>query len=446
MNRSIEFLKTLNISTDYIIVGCSSGPDSMCLLNLLYENGYNVVCAHVNHNIREESKEEFQYIKNFCEQKNIQFEGIELDKSSGGNEYYYRKKRYSFYKKLADKYNTKYIATAHHADDLMETILMRISRGSNLKGYLGFSKIFNEKGYLMIKPLIFYTKADILEYLNNKKIKYYIDATNDTDNYTRNRYRHNVIPFLKKEDPSIHNKYLQFSSELEKANSYINSVVLNEMKKNYNNNTVDLDRFLFLDEYIKECELEKIFSIIFGDDIDLFSKKTAKNILDRLKTNKNFVISLPKGFQACREYNKLVIRKKIKNENYLVELSNRTEIGNEHVFNIVSEDNDTSNFCIRLNTKDISLPLYIRNRKQGDRINVKNMAGSQKVKQVMIDSKIEPSKRDNYPIVVDSQDTILWIPGIKKSKFDNDINKKYDIILKYMRKEEDYEKFDEEEK
>ena len=109
MEQSLELLKSIiNKTTDFIIVGCSGGPDSMCLLNLLYKNNYKIVCAHINHNIREESKEEYSFLKQYCNTYNIPFEGIELKKESN-NEYYYRKKRYDFYKKTAQKYNTKYI-------------------------------------------------------------------------------------------------------------------------------------------------------------------------------------------------------------------------------------------------------------------------------------------------------------------------------------------------
>ena len=119
------------IFNNYVVIGVSAGPDSMCLLNLLHSNDYKIVCAHVNHNIRAESTTEYKFLKKYCEKNKIEFEGLELEKSNH-NESYYRKKRYTFYKELADKYKTKYIMTAHHGDDLIETILMRISRGSKI--------------------------------------------------------------------------------------------------------------------------------------------------------------------------------------------------------------------------------------------------------------------------------------------------------------------------
>ena len=114
------------------------------------------------------------------------------------NEYYNTEMEFfdDFYKKTADKYKTKYITTAHHGDDLIETILMRISRGSHLKGYAGFQKCYEEKGYVFIKPLIYCTKDDIKKYNEEQGIPTIHDYTNDLDVYTRNRYRHHILPFL----------------------------------------------------------------------------------------------------------------------------------------------------------------------------------------------------------------------------------------------------------
>ena len=91
----------------------------------------------------------------------------------------------------------------------------------------------------------------------------------------------------------------------------------------------------------------------------------------------------------------------------------------------------TNNYVCHLNSKDIKLPLYIRNKKDGDKIEVLNLSGSKKVKDIFIDSKLDITERNVYPILVDSEDKILWIPGIKKSKYDTIKTGNYDIIIKY---------------
>ena len=126
-----------------IIVGVSGGPDSMCLLHLVLElkdkKNLNVICAHVNHKMRIESENEAKFVREYCENNNAIFEYYEINEYTDDNFHNQaRIKRYDFFKDLVSKYDAKYLLTAHHGDDLIETILMRIVRGSNLKGYLGF--------------------------------------------------------------------------------------------------------------------------------------------------------------------------------------------------------------------------------------------------------------------------------------------------------------------
>ncbi len=439
MKESLSFMESIiDKVSDTIIVGCSGGPDSMCLLHLLNENHYHIVCAHVNHNIREESKEEYEFLECFCQEHNIIFEGMELENDKTHDEYYYRKKRYSFYKALAKKYNAKFVATAHHGDDLIETILMRINRGSTMKGYLGFPKIYDEYGIKFIKPLIFYTKDEIINYDEKHDVPYRIDESNTSNKYTRNRYRNKVLPFLKEENKDADKKFLQFSEELESANEFINRYTKDAMKENYDGTSIDLKQFLLLDEYIQRRELEVIFSDIYRDDIDSLTKKHMDLIIELLKTKKNSTIDLPKAITLKLEYDKLrIIREQSETESYDIELEDSVELPNGYIVKKIDESDDTSNNIIRLNSDSISLPLRIRNFKKGDKMTIKNMENEKKVTRIFIDSKVPSSLRKTYPILVDNDGNILWLPGLRKSKFDNEKTQKYDIILWYTKKGED---------
>ena len=140
----IKVLNNLSLSEkEPIVVGCSSGPDSMALLHYLNNNIKNkIICCHINHNVRKESKEEQKYLKEYCMKQNIIFETTTINKYKENNfENEARKKRYAFYEKILKKYHSKYLFLAHHGDDLIETILMKISRGSNLEGYAGIKEI-----------------------------------------------------------------------------------------------------------------------------------------------------------------------------------------------------------------------------------------------------------------------------------------------------------------
>ena len=122
--------------------------------------------------------------------------------------------------------------------------------------------------------------------------------------------------------------------------------------------------------------------------------------------------------------------------NYKIELDKDISIEN-HKINIVEESDTDGNDICRLNSNNIKPPLYIRNKKEGDYISLKGTNGRKKIKDIFIEAKLPKQKRDYYPILVDSNDNILWIPNIKKSKFNTKKGEKCDIILKYceMRKE-----------
>jgi tRNA(Ile)-lysidine synthase len=109
-----------------------------------------------------------------------------------------------------------------------------------------------------------------------------------------------------------------------------------------------------------------------------------------------------------------------------------------YITDISTNNNDTSNNIIRINSKDIKLPLHVRTRRDGDKMSLKNMNGSKKISDIFIDAKVNKNDRNIYPIVTDDEGKIIYIPGIKKSKLDIPINGEYDIIIKYI-KEEIYE-------
>ncbi|MCR5307584.1 MAG: tRNA lysidine(34) synthetase TilS, partial [bacterium] len=184
-----------------IVVGVSGGIDSMVLLNVLYDLGYNIIIAHVNHNVRIESKDELIFVKKYAEERNIKFESTVLDKIEGTNfQDEARRLRYEFFFNVARKHNATKIATAHHLDDLLETILMRISRGSNLYGYGGIKPIINYSSFSIIRPLLCVNRQTIKEYQELKNIPYMEDNSNLKDKYTRNRYRHHIVPILVEEN------------------------------------------------------------------------------------------------------------------------------------------------------------------------------------------------------------------------------------------------------
>lgn len=423
---------------DIIVVGCSAGPDSMALIDSLVKirDKYNLqlVVAHVNHNVRVESFEEAQYVKKYCEDNKLLFETMLIEKYGDDNfENEARNIRYNFFESLVQKYGANYLMTAHHGDDLIETIMMRIVRGSNLSGYGGFKKIVDMDYYKIVRPLIGYTKSELEEYDKENGVKYYIDASNSKDEYTRNRYRKYILPFLKEENSNVHLKFLKFSDSLEEASRFINKERDKALKRVMLADALVIDKFMEEDEYIQKEILYYLLSEFYQDDLILVGDKHIELLMNLIYSKKsNSFINLPNQVVAKKCYNMLELKRDTEEiTSYEVEFSQCVMLPNNHSIVKVLDTSDNSNNICRLNSEEVVLPLIVRTRKVGDRMMVKGMDGSRKVKDIFIDKKIKLEDRDAWPVVTDSKNRIVWIPGIKKSKFDKKKTESYDIILEY---------------
>ena len=425
-------------SDDVVVVGVSGGPDSMALLYILNEFknkiGFKIVCAHVNHNKRVESEQEKRNLEKYCNENNIIFEYIKIE--SWGDDNFHneaRSVRYSFFEELVQKYSAKYLMTAHQGDDLIETILMRIVRGSTLKGYSGFNKIVDKGDYKIVRPLITVTKDEILDFNGKNNIWYAIDSSNNEDHYTRNRYRHVVLPFLKNEDKNVHKKFLKFSETLLENNSYIDAEAKKVFNKVFQDGLLYIDRFNQLEHVIQTKIIYSILEKIYGDDLLIIGDAHVDLIFDLINSNKsNSIVHLPNNVIVIKAYNELTFNyDEDEYGSYEIEINELVNLPNGKIIEKIEDINDKSNYTIRLNSKELYMPLYVRNRKDGDKIQIKNMNGHRKVSDIFIDEKIKATDRKMWPIVLDSKDNIVWIPGIKKSKFDKTGSNEYDIILRY---------------
>jgi len=429
------------IFTTPIVVGVSSGPDSMCLLNILEKKTKDIVVCHINHNVREESKEEEKYLKEYAKKHNLIFETMTISSYEENNfENEARKKRYVFYEEILKKYHSNYLFLAHHGDDLIETVLMKIVRGSNIDGYAGIKKISKVKDYYIVRPLLDYTKEDIIKYNEDKNIKYYIDKTNEDTSYTRNRYRKNILPLLKEEDIDVHKKFLKYSSVLQEYSNYMQREIERHINNIYNNNTIYLDKLIELDQFLIKNILYYILNNIYNNENNIITERHIEGIISIISSDKpNLSLDLPYNKVIVKEYNKLIIKDNIdKIKDYKLEVNDKIKINNLTIEKI-KEINSNGNDVCRLNSNNIKLPLFLRNRKNGDTIILKGSNYHKKIKDIFIEKKIPKDKRDSYPLLVDSDDNILWIPNIKKSIFCCLNNENYDIILFAKEREENNE-------
>lgn len=248
-----------------LVLAVSGGPDSMCLLDVFYflkdelkkENNidFSFVVAHVNHMIREESRQEKIYVEEACKKRNIPFYYKEIDvpriskKLHMSEEACARKLRYEFFDEVINNIQADKIVVAHNMDDNVETILLNIIRGCGLKGLTGMNYSFKN----IIRPLIDIEKKDILEYNILQDLKPCFDKTNEMDIYVRNKIRLNLIPDLKNEyNPNIMESIIRMKHILELdedfLNNYTEKIVNNSIVEN-NNTVIKFDFSVILNEH-----------------------------------------------------------------------------------------------------------------------------------------------------------------------------------------------------
>ena len=437
MKEVIEFLEKSINENDKVVIACSGGPDSMALLSLLCnlrnEKKFDIICAHVNHNKRKESASEALMVEKYCKENAIIFEGIKFEKYEKGNfEAVARKKRYEFFEEVMKKHEAHKLFTAHHGDDLAETILMRLTRGSTLKGYSGFTKYNHSEWYELYRPLVYMTKQELLDYVNENNIPYAIDKTNTDTKYTRNRFRHEILLELKKEEPNIDRKLLKFSEKLDEAASFINEMVSDKIEEMYKDNSLDLIKFNYEKPFIQKMMIKELLSRIYDDDVIYLKDSHVEIILRAVHSDRpNLEVVLPKGMRVLKRYDKLIFTNENETkDSYHYTFDEKIEIGN-HTIEEIGETNEDGNDICRLNIEDIKLPLIVRNRIAGDKMTIKGMEGTKKIKEIFIECHISKEERDKWPILVDSRNEIVWLPGLKKSKYNKQKNEKCDIILKY---------------
>ena len=214
---------------DGIVLGVSGGPDSISMLDILNEIKneleFKIYVAHINHMIREEADDDEKYVQKYCEENSIEFYSKRIDvqqianNNKIGTEEAGRNIRYEFFEEVMQKVKANKIAVAHNKNDKIETIIMNLLRGSGLSGLKGIEPLRDNK---YIRPLIECERSEIEQYCEEKKLEPRIDKTNFENDYTRNKIRNIVIPYIKKEfNPNIVQTIDRLSQVAVEENNYI---------------------------------------------------------------------------------------------------------------------------------------------------------------------------------------------------------------------------------
>lgn len=399
-----------------IVVALSGGVDSMVLFDALYRLEYKLIIAHVNHNKREESLDEYKNIERLAKEKNVPFEGKTLEDITNGNfQEVSRYMRYEFFHDICEKYNTNQVVLAHHNDDQIETVLMRLARGTSFGGYSGIHENSTFKDSIIYRPLLKVTKDEINKYAKQYNLQYFLDTTNLENVYTRNRFRNNIIPLLKEENPSLNEKINQFSNYINLADEFINKYLEKFTTKHIIDDKVDIHKFNGLDEILKYKVVQHIVNNATDNNVEVQYSQYNDIILLLQNDNPNITYNLAKGFELIKEYNYFYIHSHEETKRIFLEINAFGEysISREitYVFSDKKLDIKHSSF-FELWYNESVFPLYIRNKQNGDRIALN--IGTKKVKDILIDKKVPARKRENL-ILLANNDKVMWIPRIKKS-------------------------------
>lgn len=226
-NKVIKILKKYITMDDTVIIAVSGGSDSVFLLSLLKKVPCKFVVAHVNHMLRGKASDlDEAFVERISSPGKFSSKKVDITKLSSkekrGIEETGRKIRYAFFKQLAKKHQAKYIITAHQADENIETIVFNFARGASLQGLCGIQQVeFFYENVVLLRPLIYLSKRQILDYLDFHKITYRSDKSNEDTHYKRNYIRKEVIPKLKRLNSSLTETVSQNINNLEEINDYL---------------------------------------------------------------------------------------------------------------------------------------------------------------------------------------------------------------------------------
>jgi len=232
-NKVISTINKYNLikAEDKIVLGVSGGPDSMAMLHILNEikeeYKFEIYVAHINHMIREEADADEKYVQEYCKKNDIQFFCKRIDiqqvayTQKIGTEEAGRNIRYEFFEEVLNNVGANKIAIAHNKNDKIETIIMNLLRGSAVSGLKGIEPIRENK---FIRPLIECERYEIEQYCEQQKLNPRIDKTNFENDYTRNKIRNMVIPYIKNEfNPNIIETMDRLSQVATEESFYIES-------------------------------------------------------------------------------------------------------------------------------------------------------------------------------------------------------------------------------
>ncbi len=404
---------------DELLLAVSGGKDSMCLSYILEKIGYKYSVAHCNFGLRgNESDEDAFFVLNYFQEKKIKIHIIEFDtkdfaQKNGLNiQLAARKLRYDWFYELSNNFHYDKIITAHHANDTIETVLYNLCRGAGLSGATGIPTSIGK----VIRPMLSLKAEEIDILINKNKIPFRTDSSNNSDKYTRNKIRNELIPSFQKINKTFENDFLTTIANFNNYNDLFNELIANLIPTFCTfGNIIKIEKSQLFK--LKNHQL-LLFEAIkkYG-----FNHTQARNIIQ----SKIGSIIKSESHEILNDRDLFLIRKiekKISIPFYI------NHIGYFHFENKVGFlTNEPSNTTLQIPQNKLTFPLIIRNWQEGDKFKPAGMNGqSKKLSDLFNDLKINRFDRENVKVLI-SNNIIISVIGFRDSH--QIIDKKADFLF-----------------
>lgn len=423
-------------SNEKILVAVSGGVDSVVLLDLLCEMGVECGVAHCNFHLRgDESDGDFEFVKNLASNKGLAFYSKDFDtkKYAAENkisiEMAARDLRYDWFKELREVFNYKYIAIGHHADDVAETVLINLVRGTGIHGLSGIKSKLGK----IVRPLLPFARKQLLEYAKENSIVFREDSTNAETDYVRNKIRHQIMPVLEEINPAIRTTMTENVQRFREVELIYNRVIeenrLHLVFTRENQLMISIPKlkdllapvshlFELLSPYgFHHRDVRKIVKSINGISGKLFYSATHQLLRDR-----EYLILSEISESNTNEY-------LISEEDNMIEIPLEIK---------VSKLDRTPGFKFSTNSKIacfdsnlLKFPLSLRKWKEGDSFHPIGMKGKKKISDFFIDQKFSIQEKENTWLLL-SGNKIVWVLGYRmddRFKITNATTKIYQLEL-----------------
>ena len=434
-------INTLWNKEDKIAIALSGGVDSIVLFHLLvteYKDSYKqLVVFHINHGLRKESHEEAEFVERFVKDFDVKFykeelnmSGLERD-SHTSEEMLARELRYQAFNKMSKLEGVTKLLTAHHKNDQVENILMRLLTGRSIDHSLAICEEIEMAGLTIYRPLLNSLKAELEEYAKEKNLHYYVDATNFDTDYTRNNIRHNIVPLLNDINSGSFDNLINFANYYQNINNNLKKAILSN-KDNYifsrDEDKISLVKDKFLE--LNEEEMYFLLKDLITDELGVFDikQKAIFDVVSSLKKNSgNKSYDLKNNLKIISQYESIYIHK-IEKKCY----NDKIEIIIDKICENSVYEFYQNKFIISTDAKDSEigfnkseLPLLVTIKKEGDRVRRGEI--NKKLSRIFIDEKVPKELRDTLPVIRNNKGEVLGVLGIgtKVNK-----NKIYDYYIK----------------